>query len=116
MHTADRTIQKMLSQYSAGDLAWAMKKSQQDLINKNLASIRMLCGVTQAELGRRLKINQSVVSDRETQMKRLTASAIVRQAKALGIPVEMFLRPIDINTIRACRAISGEPKGLRRKL
>jgi transcriptional regulator with XRE-family HTH domain len=68
-------------------------KRGDETIGQRLARIRKECGYTQVELAARIGIIQSLISDYERDVLRLTAEMAVRFALALDVTTDELLHP-----------------------
>lgn len=64
-----------------------------ETMGQRLARIRKECGYTQVELAAKIGIIQSLVSDSERDVLRLTAEMAVRFALALDVSLDELLHP-----------------------
>ena len=65
-------------------------------VGRNVTTIRILKGLSQAELARRTKMSVSQLNRIERTAQNLTIDLLVRLAKSLGVPVSHLLaRKID---------------------
>jgi transcriptional regulator with XRE-family HTH domain len=62
-----------------------------ETIGQRLARIRKECGYTQVELAARIGIIQSLISDYERDVLRLTAEMVIRFALALDVTTDELL-------------------------
>lgn len=67
--------------------------SGQETIGQRLARIRKERGYTQVEVGKKIGIIQSLISDYETDRLRLSAEMAVRFALALDVSTDELLHP-----------------------
>ena len=65
--------------------------TQDDSVGRRIARLRKARGLTQAELAQALGTIQAVVSDYESERRRLHAEAIVKVAQALAVSTDELL-------------------------
>ncbi len=65
-------------------------------IGKRLKSIRLQAGLSQRDLAEKVGISARAISKYERGLDSPGSAVLIRLAKAFGVRVEYFLRPIEI--------------------
>lgn len=80
-------------------------------VGERLRAARLACGLSQTDLGRALKLSFQQIQKYERGANRMSASMLMKAAKALGVPVAGFFpdQDVDLETrVRGdIRAMSG---------
>jgi transcriptional regulator with XRE-family HTH domain len=71
-------------------------KGEKMNIGKRLKSIRLQAGLSQRDLAEKVGISARAISKYERGLDTPGSAVLIRLAKAFGVRVEYFLRPIDI--------------------